>query len=108
MERLRDEALSRPNFQPPLVASEKALTAARKHLFERRSVLAAHEILAEALNQSLGAADPRQLQTAVEKESSGFVAVGAKPAECLNQPLITLEGLALLGSLACGRDFAAR
>jgi len=95
LERLRDEALSRPDLEPPLVVSEKALTTASRHLFERRSVLAAHEILAEALNQSLGAADPQQLQTAVEKESSGFVAVGAKPAECLNRPLTTPEGLAL-------------
>ena len=100
LERLRDEALSRPDFEPPLVASEKALTAARKHLFERQSVLPAHAVLAEALNQSLGAADPHQLQTALGKEGNGFVAVGAKSAEPLNQPFTTPEGLAL-GTLGC-------
>ncbi|MCI0628292.1 MAG: relaxase domain-containing protein [Acidobacteria bacterium] len=95
LERLHDEALSRPHFEPTLVASEKALTDARKHLFERQSVLPAHAVLAEALNQSLGATDPQKLQTAVEKEGSGFVAVGAKLVEPLNQAFTTPEGLAL-------------
>ena len=42
---------------------EKALASARQHLFERRSVLAGHEILAEALNQGLGAVDRTSSQS---------------------------------------------
>jgi hypothetical protein len=34
-----------------MLSPEKALSSARQHLFERCSVLAGHEILAEALNQ---------------------------------------------------------
>jgi len=94
LERLRDEALSRPDLEPALVASEKALTAARKHLFERQSVLPAHAVLAEALNQGLGAADHHQLQSTLGTER-GFVAVGAKSVEPLNQAFTTPEGLAL-------------
>jgi hypothetical protein len=103
LELLHDEALSRPDFEPTLVASEKALTAARKHLFERQSVLSAHAVLAEALNQSLGAADHHQLQSTLVKEGNNFVAVGAKSVEPLNQPFTTPEGLALerLGRWLC-------
>jgi hypothetical protein len=77
------------------VVSEKALSSARKHLFERQSVLPAHAVLAEALNQALGAADPHRLQIVLRKEGNSFVAVGAKPPEPLNQPFTTPEGLAL-------------
>ena len=42
------------NWQP--------LMRARDHLYERHSVLQGHQILAEALNQSLGGADLERLK----------------------------------------------
>ena len=53
LEEVRNRALSEESVEVPLGSSEKALAAARQHLFERKSVLAGHEILAEALNQNL-------------------------------------------------------
>ncbi len=95
LESMRQKAFSRQVSEPTLLAPEKALAAARQHLFERRSVLAGHEILAEALNQSLGALDRLELTAALAASDSGLLPVGAKPAESLNQPYATPEGLAL-------------
>ena len=39
-----------------------ALMQARDHLYERHSVLKGHQILAEALNQSLGSLDLRSIE----------------------------------------------
>ena len=41
----------------------QALRASIAHLFERSSVLREHEILAEALNQSLGSVDLESVET---------------------------------------------
>ena len=42
---------------PSSAAAAQAMDAGVAHLYERQSVLARHEVLAEALNQSLGCAD---------------------------------------------------
>jgi len=50
---------------------KEALKAAVDHLFERQSVLKEHEILAEALNQSLGSLDLEKLRS--HAEDAGLV-----------------------------------
>jgi conjugative relaxase-like TrwC/TraI family protein len=95
LERVRNLALSRSLAEPVLLAPEKALAAARQHLFERRSVLAGHEILAEALNQGLGVLDRQRLTASLDASESGLLPVGTEPKEPLNQPYATPEGLAL-------------
>ena len=49
----------------------KALRASISHLFERSSVLREHEILAEALNQSLGSLDLETLKQTPQMENLG-------------------------------------
>ena len=49
----------------------QALGASISHLFERSSVLREHEILAEALNQSLGSLDLGQLKQAATNGEGG-------------------------------------
>jgi hypothetical protein len=69
--RLQSEAQT----MPIQVGQEhEALRASISHLFERSSVLREHEILAEALNQSLGSLDLEALKhVASNGESSGLV-----------------------------------
>ena len=58
----------------------EALRASVAHLFERQSVLREHEILAEALNQSLGSLDLEELKQAASTDEAGLVRLAA-PAE---------------------------
>jgi conjugative relaxase-like TrwC/TraI family protein len=57
----------------------KALGASISHLFERGSVLREHEILAEALNQSLGSLDLERLKQAASNGDSGLVRLTDSP-----------------------------
>ena len=52
----------------------KALRASVAHFFERQSVLREHEILAEALNQSLGSLDLEKLKQIAQREKPGWFA----------------------------------
>ncbi len=75
---------------------QQALQAAVAHLFERRSVAAAHEILAETLNQALGSVDLPQIQRAVANEQANLVRLTARDdtpllAECCTRYGLELE-----------------
>jgi hypothetical protein len=61
----------------------KALRASISHLFERSSVLREHEILAEALNQSLGSLDLERLKQAASNGESGLVRLTDSPEDRL-------------------------
>lgn len=55
------------------VAETNELRAAVDHLFERRSVLLGHEILAEGLNQGLGLQDLEELKRGLADQTCGLV-----------------------------------
>jgi conjugative relaxase-like TrwC/TraI family protein len=72
---------------------QNALRQARDHLFERASVQRGHEIIAEALNQSLGTVS---LETLKEKLSAGHASdcVSLKDGpDCLRSDYATRAGL---------------
>jgi conjugative relaxase-like TrwC/TraI family protein len=74
----------------------KALRASILHLFERSSVLREHEILAEALNQSLGSLDLEALKhVASNGESSGLVRLTDPRENRLLSECCTRNGLQL-------------
>ena len=72
-----------------------ALRAGVSHLFERQSVLREHEVLAEALNQSLGSLDLGLLKQAASNGEGGLVRL----TDSLDNPLLseccTRQGLRL-------------
>ena len=72
--RVRSERLS-----APIQTGEErhALRASVGHLFERQSVLREHEILAEALNQSLGSLDLEKLKEVATSGEAGLVRLAA-------------------------------
>ena len=72
----------------------EALQAGVDHLFERRSVAKEHEILAEALNQSLGALDLKMLKTKLARGEAGVVRLTSDAAlgsECATRRGLQLE-----------------
>jgi AAA domain len=73
----------------------QALRASISHLFERSSVLREHEILAEALNQSLGSLDLRRLKQAVSNGEGGLVRLTDSPGNQLLSECCTRQGLRL-------------
>ena len=73
----------------------KALRASISHLFERSSVLREHEILAEALNQSLGSLDLERLKQAASNGESGLVRLTDSPENQLLSECCTRQGLQL-------------
>jgi len=92
LEILKTQAVARAGQQIPLSGSEReSLAVAVTHLYERRSVVAGHEILAEALNQNLGRIELRQLQA--KANESGLVGLTDEP--WVHQRFATLEGLAV-------------
>lgn len=91
---LRDEAIARsrePDRGHSLGHEMESLQMAASHLFERRSVVKGHELLAEALNENLGHQELAGLQ-AFAKESK---LVGLTGKEWLREHFATREGLAL-------------
>jgi hypothetical protein len=74
---------------------EKALRASIDHLFERSSVLHEHEILAEALNQSLGSLDLEELKQAASNGESGLIRLTDSPENQLLSECCTRQGLQL-------------
>ena len=73
----------------------QALRASISHLFERSSVLREHEILAEALNQSLGSLDLGRLKQAVSNGEGGLVRLTDSPGNQLLSECCTRQGLQL-------------
>ena len=81
---------------PIQVGQERqALRAGISHLFERSSVLREHEILAEALNQSLGSLDLDGLKQAALNRESGLVRLTDSPENRLLSECCTRQGLQL-------------
>ena len=72
-----------------------ALRASVAHLFERQSVLREHEILAEALNQSLGSLDLEELKQAASNDEAGLVRLAAPAESPLLSECCTRQGLEL-------------
>jgi conjugative relaxase-like TrwC/TraI family protein len=73
----------------------QALRASISHLFERNSVLREHEILAEALNQSLGSLDLQRLKQAASNGEGGLVRLTDSPGNRLLSECCTRQGLRL-------------
>jgi conjugative relaxase-like TrwC/TraI family protein len=73
----------------------KALRASISHLFERSSVLREHEILAEALNQSLGSLDLERLKQAASNGESVLVRLTDSPEYRLLSECCSRQGLQL-------------
>jgi hypothetical protein len=73
----------------------KALRSSISHLFERSSVLREHEILAEALNQSLGSLDLGRLKHAASNGEGGLVRLTDSPGIHLLSECYTRRGLQL-------------
>ena len=72
-----------------------ALRASVAHLFERQSVVMEHEILAEALNQSLGSLDLEELKKATSNEGTGLVRLAVHAKNPLLSVCCTRQGLEL-------------
>ena len=72
-----------------------ALRASVEHLFERQSVLREHEILAEALNQSLGSLDLEKLKEVATSGEAGLVRLAASAENPLLSECCTRQGLEL-------------
>ena len=72
-----------------------ALRASIAHLFERQSVLREHEILAEALNQSLGSLDLGELKQAASNDEAGLVRLASPAENPLLSECCTRQGLEL-------------
>ena len=82
----------------PIHTGQERRCASRQHLaplFERNSVLREHEILAEALNQSLGSLDLDRLKQAVSNGESGLVRLKGSPENRLLSECCTRQGLQL-------------
>ena len=76
------------------VAEAMALEAAVAHRYERASVLYGHDVLAEALNTTLGLLDLASLKQSMQTGGAGLVALDAD-ARLLSCRFATREGLAL-------------
>ncbi len=73
---------------------KEALDASVNHLFERQSVLKEHDVLAEALNHSLGHLDLRKLKALVRAGECGLVRLAAEGGllgECATWGGLSLE-----------------
>jgi conjugative relaxase-like TrwC/TraI family protein len=88
LECLKQEALNRASDSLEHIGSNwRALMQARDHLYERHSVLKGHEILAEALNQNLGALDLERLKLCMASDQSGITRL----AESAQNPLLSCQ-----------------
>jgi len=73
---------------------KEAVEAAINHLYERRSVAPEHEVLAESLNQKLGAVELDALSQAVKKENQ-LVRLSTREDNPLLSECATRQGLKL-------------
>ena len=81
----------------PLRAGQEcnALRASISNLFERQSVLREHEVLAEALNQSLGTLDLEKLKQIASNGEAGLIRLTDAPGNRLLSECCTCQGLEL-------------
>jgi conjugative relaxase-like TrwC/TraI family protein len=94
LQAIKAEALMRKSEQCRLAGCEsESLKASVDHLFERQSVARADEILAEALNQNLGAIDLDELKGMLAKGEARVV--NLTPEKGLLAECATREGLEL-------------
>ncbi len=94
LETLKAQAMSRASQTRDLEASDRgreSLHRACAHLFERRSVVPGHAILAEALNQNLG----RLELTRLSKQAQSMDLIGLTDVPLLHGSFATARGLAL-------------
>lgn len=93
---LQTEAKRRqPSVKVESSDGREALKASVAHLFERQSVLKEHEILAEALNQSLGALDLDELKSLVRAGEADLVHLVSPSENGLLSECCTHYGLEL-------------
>lgn len=79
---------------PSPAAATQAVAAGVAHLYERQSVLARHELLAEALNQSLGSADLAGIIAAEAQLGGRGELLALAPGQIsLTEKLATREGV---------------
>lgn len=69
------------------IGETPALDEAVSHLYERASVLRGNQVLAEALNQRLGAVDLEELKRSAERGDAGLVRL----SDCAENPLLSAE-----------------
>jgi ATP-dependent exoDNAse (exonuclease V) alpha subunit len=84
------------SMEPPelrMQSNWRALRQARDHLYERHSVLKGHQILAEALNQSLGGLDLQRLKRCLTGPSTGMTRL----VESARNPLLSCQWAANRG-----------
>ena len=89
-------AVERASFGQKVEAAgreKEALQEAIDHLYERRSVAEEHEVLAEALNQKLGAVELGALHQAVENSKDQLVRVSTHKDNPLLSECSTRHGL---------------
>ena len=94
IELVKAEALTSASLlHPPTIESvREAINFARNHLFERHSALAAHEVLAEAINFSMGRIEPALLSAALENDPQIVSLVGSGSTAILTtRENLTLE-----------------
>ena len=92
LESVKQASLNRAELLIEAPGGEReALRRAVSHLFERRSVVPEHEILAEALNQQLGAVQLDRLKSVMEHEPQLVRLAEGGP---LSHPCATRKGLA--------------
>jgi conjugative relaxase-like TrwC/TraI family protein len=99
LETLKGQALKQMEVGISLEKGSKeaeVLTAAVSHLYERKSVLQGHEILAEALNSGLGSMDLDRLKVALNSNASSLVELARVPEnQTLSASFATRDGLQL-------------
>jgi conjugative relaxase-like TrwC/TraI family protein len=95
LRKVHAEALerSKQGLLAPSGYEKLVLKAAVDHLFERQSVLPRHQILAEALNQNLGALDLTKLTAHVEAGKAGLIRLADDPVQPLRSEHATRDGL---------------
>ena len=89
LEKLKQDALSREQRTVSESSREReALRQGIAHIFERRSVAAEHEIIAEALNQKLGALSLDRLKAVAAKEPQlvTLADAGSFARQCATRP----------------------
>ncbi len=93
LQALRGHATSCPAEGLAAGGEHDALSVSVEHLFERQSVLKEHQVLAEALNQSLGNLDLQKLKARLRAEEAGLVRL--TPDDGLLAEFATRQGLAM-------------
>lgn len=94
LQAVRQDAVPRLREEMKFGGESEALKASVGHLFERQSVLKEHEVLAEALNQSLGRLNLEKLQELAGSEETGLIRLtpdGGLLGECATREGLILE-----------------